>query len=102
MQASGLLTIITQMLKYYHLWRGVTSMSNWPTHSGLPSGTEDDASLSIINHIPNAVIISNPDYSIRYTNPAFEKLSGRGSTFSFKVPAVRKFVWANLEASVTC
>jgi PAS domain S-box-containing protein len=31
---------------------------------------------SILNHSPNAMLVINPDTSIRYTNPFFEKLTG--------------------------
>jgi PAS domain S-box-containing protein len=51
-------------------------MNIHPVNLSSQSEAENDVSLSIINNIPNAVIISNSDYSIRYVNKAFEKLTG--------------------------
>jgi PAS domain S-box-containing protein len=36
----------------------------------------DSTFLSIIDSLPNALIITNPDLSIRYVNPAFIQLTG--------------------------
>jgi PAS domain S-box-containing protein len=40
-------------------------------------GVKDDTTfLSIIDSLPNVLIITDPDLSIRYVNPAFSKLTG--------------------------
>lgn len=36
----------------------------------------DEFNRSLLWYNPNPVIVLNPDFSIRYTNPAFEKLTG--------------------------
>jgi len=42
---------------------------------------------SLMNHAPNAILVLNPDTSIKYVNPAFEKMTG----FSYKELMGRKF-----------
>ncbi|MGB2877646.1 MAG: PAS domain S-box protein, partial [Dehalococcoidales bacterium] len=36
----------------------------------------EEYSSTILNHSPNPILVANPDTSIRYVNPALEKLTG--------------------------
>ncbi|TET42093.1 MAG: PAS domain S-box protein [Dehalococcoidia bacterium] len=64
-----------EIMKSVHLWRDITERKR--AEEALRESEEFSSSL--LDNAPNPILVINPDTSVRYVNPALQKLTGFSS-----------------------